>query len=149
MNVCFGGVLMLLMAAVCFPFIYFLFDEAWELHSKVPVTEAQVVAAVIALLLIARAGAQLPPSPEPPAPPLAPVDWGNSESVASFSAPPSPPPLDSLIYSIDTLDLPFTCLYLKRDLARLKTDSDRSSRIRLVLKVHLLTTRTPLTMFPR
>jgi hypothetical protein len=53
MNVCFGGVLMLLMAAVCFPFIYFLFDEAWELHSKVPVTEAQVVAAVIALLLIA------------------------------------------------------------------------------------------------
>ena len=42
--------------------------------------------AAIALLLIARAGAQLPPSPEPPAPPLAPVDWGNSESVANVGA---------------------------------------------------------------
>ena len=42
--------------------------------------------AAVVLLLVALAGAQLPPSPEPPAPPLAPVDWGNSESVASFSA---------------------------------------------------------------
>ena len=41
--------------------------------------------AAIALLLDARAGAQLPPSPEPP-PPAPPVDWGNSESVANVGA---------------------------------------------------------------
>ena len=49
---------------------------------------------------------------------------------------------------IDTLDLPFYMLYLKRDLARIKSDSDRSSRSRLVLKVHLTTYTTPLTVLP-
>ena len=41
--------------------------------------------AAIALLLVARAGAQNPPSPEPP-PSAPPVDWNGPETVATFDA---------------------------------------------------------------